>query len=212
MSKLYVIAFAHLLACERARPSAAPQPAVAPPVDAAEVPEDGDDDASVTFEEDCKDAGSTKMAIKGVRGELTVQECKIGERSDNDTARKEGFVWDEMEGRIVWTPEGGRDPEAWVFHNWTDGWEWGWTPELVGVLVAPSGEGAILIRGRGHSPAGGWKGQSEQLDAYRIVDGELEQTNNFDGTTMTATIAPDRKTARVEWCQPAEDPDKPRAA
>jgi hypothetical protein len=177
----------------------APRPATianaAPPPDAA-VDIDADDGVT------CEPGTPVAITIGGVPGVVRLDVCTTGETSSSDEARESGFVEKQREARLVWTA--GAAPVTDVIATWTDGWEWGSSLEIAGVLVAPSGEGALLLSRTSSGPSPGIAAYSAALTGYTRVAGAWKELASWSANKLDVTVA--GQVTTLEPCNDARDP------
>jgi hypothetical protein len=197
-----------LVACRR-EPQQSDRPAIAPiAIDAAVDADEDDPPVDPDDLSECERGTAWPLTSRGVTGTLELVTCDLGEDSDNDTAREQGFIFHNMQAWLVWTPKGG-DEERTDWGTWTNGWEWSQSHTLAGVLVAPSGEGVILEHATSYSAGPGIAQDSARLIAWRSTPAEWEDIATYRAEKMTVTVTADRKTARVDSCVLAEGRMKP---
>ena len=201
-----------LVACRR-EPQRAERPAIglAPAdasVDAEDVDDAGVEDAAVGPDDaDCKRGTAYPITSRGRRGTAELVTCKLGDRSDNDEARDQGFVYQEMQAWLVLTPEKGSE-ERIEWATWTDGWEWSSSHTLAGVLVAPSGEGVIVEDHARYGAGPGIGAHAEDAIVWKEGADAWKPIATEEAALLTVTVSADGQSARVEGCVRVDDPTK----
>ena len=168
----------------------------APPPDAA-VEVDADDGVT------CDPGTPVPILSGGVAGLVQLDVCMTGETSSSDQARADGFVEKQREARLVWTAAGAA-PVTNVIASWTDGWEWGSSHEIAGVLLAPSGEGALLLARSSYGAAPGIAAYSAAVTGYTRAAGAWKELGTWSANKLDVTVA--GQVATLAPCNEATDP------
>lgn len=148
----------------------------------------------------CEALARVTARIGGKLERVTLLDCLVRERTDSEEAKESGLSLKDRQAELVWRPAG-ETSRHFTLREWTDGWEWGGSVALVGVLRAANGiddaivvqvntwdtgigtQRAVIVAPRGRS----WK-QLEELPADTIkvsTNGRVLhlQSCEFWGTT-----------------------------
>lgn len=93
----------------------------------------------------CEAPARVTMRIGGTRERVTLLDCLVRERTDSEEAKEAGLTLKDRRAELVWRPAG-EASHRFTIREWTDGWEWGGSVTMIGVLSAPSGDDAIVIQ------------------------------------------------------------------
>lgn len=73
-------------------------------------------------------------------------DCLVRERAENEEQRESGLLLKDRKAELVWSPPG-EEARHTTIREWTDGWEWGGSVYMVGVLDASNGiDDAVVIQ------------------------------------------------------------------
>lgn len=197
MARWWFLVLLAVTACRRqSAPPLPPSNAVAPPVDAA-VAEAEEPAAS---DETCDEPTQRDIQIDGVRGQVELITCTTGETSDSDEAKEAGFIEKQRLARLVWRPPG-KPAVHTELGDWTDGWEWGSSVTLAGVLVAPSGDGVALVIKSSYGVGPGIGAVGEVAAAYEWANNAWTETASVAAGTIEVTVSTNGTLATVSGCE-----------
>lgn len=128
---------AHLLLLVACAKPAPPSPVLGN--QRAEIPEE-------KVPPNCEMPARMTLRVRGTMVRVALFECLVRERADNEEQKEAGFVMRDRAAELVWSPPGEKAQHL-TIREWTDGWEWGGSVYMVGVLSASNGiDDALVIQ------------------------------------------------------------------
>jgi hypothetical protein len=170
----------------------------APPVviaNAAPLPDAAEPDAA--DEARCESPAELPIDAGGKTGTVSLVVCTTRDVSSSDKARDEGFVEHERAARLTFI---GKQRTATEIHTWTDGWEWGTSVDLAGVLESTSGDGVAVLRFASNAAAPSIGAYSTRVVAYRLESDGWRPLDVTSAATLEIRFAPDRKSMTIDGC------------
>lgn len=185
-----------LAACGAPRSSPPTIANAAPAIDAA--PE------AVEPRGECTEDTPVSIQIGRAPATAALEVCMTGEESQSLEAREQGFITYNKEANLVLRRVGKPDERTQI-HTWTDGWEWGSSVTLAGVLDAKGSNSALLILGHSYGTGPGIEALGSLLETHAFVGGEWIVKGTQSANRLEVSVAADRSVATITGCVIASD-------
>jgi hypothetical protein len=137
----------------------------------------------------CQSSGEATIQVAGAKQHVALVTCHTGDHTEDD-----GVLTHDYVAQLVLTLEGSMAKRR-TIGDWNDGDSWGSTISLVGVLEAPSGDGALVLHKRSHADGA----HEAEVGLYRFHS-DWNEDEAITGTVITPTLSPDRRTLSVDIC------------
>jgi hypothetical protein len=184
-----------------ARPAASravPRPAVASTpmparVDAGSASDEVGDGGA------CAVAASLPMRVAGHNAPVRLLVCELGEQHPcGDERAADGFVLRDRRADLVLDRVG--DPVTTTLATWQDSWQRGGAWTLIGVLVAPGGEGAMVVKGESSGPSPDLAGVDSVVRVMAVRGGVWEVVHQTEAPVVDPRLSADGRVLTVDTC------------
>jgi hypothetical protein len=186
-------ALALVLGCSKPHPAAIIANR-APPIDAAEI-----DPASDAGDE-CE---VTSTAVERGTVELTI--CHTGDVETSAQRIADGFVEHAMRADLGLRSATGALVTT-TIANWTNGWEWGESWEIVAPLVNAMGGEAIVLLERSDAPQPDISALSRSVHVFAFGRDGWTEVYARDGYALAASANADHTMVTLTGCVGSDDP------
>jgi hypothetical protein len=140
------------------------------------------------------DRGHESIRLHGRDYTVTLFVCNVSDHADSPEQEKEGFVQHDKVAQLVLAREGAA-PKRRTIADWTDGWEWSSSIAIVGVLTAPGGEGALVLRKGSYNTGSG----GASISVYTFGP-DWAEAIDVGSSEAEGSLTEDHHVAIVELC------------
>jgi hypothetical protein len=147
----------------------------------------------------CAVMASLSMRVAGRNAPVRLLVCELGEQHPyGDERAADGFVLRDRRADLVLDRVG--DPVTTTLATWQDSWQRGGAWTLVGVLVAPGGEGAMVVKGESNRPSPDLVGVDSVLRVMAVRGGVWEVVHQTEAPVVYPRLSADGRVLTVDTC------------